>query len=305
VFVGTSAAVLAAAVTTCSSRAHAQPRGDPYDALAAVHDAWEAGDFDKVPSLCHRAIDKGGLARADLVDAYVHLGAALSIEKKKTPALAAFRRAAFVDPSFVVPPEAGKTAAALAEAARRAQKKVGSLSLAVVAPDRIEAGDWINVDVTLTPSRGTGVTTLSLETRDALSARSDKQRMAATAQAHFDVAPKMALPDASLLLHVRALDAHDNEVGEAERRVHVAPIEAAPPPAPVAILGPTPPARGSTGASRASREQDDHGSSGGFWSSPWPYVIGGTVLAAGGAATWYLTRPTDNVDVGSVRVQLR
>lgn len=301
------AAALAAVVITCSARAHAQPRGDTSsdhpDALAAVHHAWDWGDFDKVPALCHKAITKGGLAKADLVDAYVRLGASLAIEKRNRPALAAFRRAALIDPAFVVPLEAGKKAIAMAEAARRAQHKSGSISIAIDAPEHVDAGASFAVDVTMTPARGTGVTAMLLDTRDTLSARSDTQQASGTSQAHFEVASKMALPDASLLLHVSALDSHDNEVGEAERRVHVAPAAAAPPPSPIAIFSPA----GSDHRASSTSHEDDHhaSSSGGFWSSPWPYIIGGTVLAAGGATTWYLTRPTDNVDVGSVHVQLR
>jgi hypothetical protein len=108
------------------------------------------------------------------------------------------------------------------------------------------------------------------------------------------VPARMTLPDASLLVRVHARDGNDNELAEAERRVHIA---AAP-----AIV-----AQGALSALGSPSRKDDRGgsrSSGGFWSSPWPYVIGGAALAAGGVTTWFLTRPTDNVDVGAVRVQL-
>jgi hypothetical protein len=85
---------------------------------------------------------------------------------------------------------------------------------------------------------------------------------------------------------VRATDAHDNELAAAEQRVHVASATAVGPAAVATI-------------------DDHHDQRRGFWSSPWPYVIGGAALAAaGGVTAWVLTRPTDNVDVGTVRVQL-
>jgi hypothetical protein len=45
--------------------------------------------------------------------------------------------------------------------------------------------------------------------------------------------------------------------------------------------------------------------SGGFWSTAWPYVLGGVALAAGGAAVYLGTRPTDDVTVGAARVTTR
>ena len=39
--------------------------------------AWDNGDFDLAPSLYQAAITAGGLKRADVIDAYVRIGAAL------------------------------------------------------------------------------------------------------------------------------------------------------------------------------------------------------------------------------------
>lgn len=258
--------------------------------VSSMRAAWDSGDFDRVPPLCERALTQGGLARADALDAYTRLGAALAIAGQKKPAIAAFRKAALIDPEFQVPPEAGKKAAALAEIARRAQRRAGSLSLSIHAPADVESGSSFGVDVSLTPARGTPVTALTLDARDSLASKTYEQRAPASAQQRFDVPARMTLPDASLLVRVHARDSHDNELAEAEQRVHVAAAAPIVTPGPLAAL--TPPAR------------DHRSSGGGFWSSPWPYVIGGAALAAGGVATWFLTRPTDNVDVGSVRVEL-
>jgi hypothetical protein len=45
------------------------------------------------------------------------------------------------------------------------------------------------------------------------------------------------------------------------------------------------------------KEEKTEEESGGFWTSPWPWVIGGAILV-GGAATYLLTRPSDEVQVG-------
>jgi len=73
-------------------------------------------------------------------------------------------------------------------------------------------------------------------------------------------------------------------------------------PAPTTIPGPP-------GATRPlPKEVEPDKSSkkgGGFWASPWPYVIGGVALAAGGAAVYLGTRPTDDVMVGGASVRVR
>lgn len=285
------AGIAAALLSTSASQARAQTSGPPPPAsLAPERAAWEAGDFDRVPALCQKALESGGLARGEVVEAYTRLGAALAIAGKSRPAAAAFLRAALIDPDFKVPPEAGKRAATLAQAARRAQRRTGALSLSVQVAEQVESGAPFGVDVTLSPGHLAAVTAITLDATDTLTARTYEHRTG-TSDAHFDVPPRMTLPDASLLIRVHARDVHDNELAASERRVHVRPAPAAPP-GPLASLVPSGPSK------------DQRHAAGGFWSSPWPYVIGGAALAAGGAATYFLTRPTENVDVGAVRVQL-
>jgi hypothetical protein len=266
-----------------------------------VRSAWDGGDFDQVPSLCQKALTKGGLARADTLDAYTRLGSALAIGGNKKAALAAFRRAALIDPAFRVPPEAGKGALELAEVARRQQKRAGTLALSVTVTGPsgdLEPGAPFGLDVRLiAPTHGASVAALTLDATDTLAGKTFEQRAPASPAAHFEVPARMTLPDASLLVRVHARDGNDNELAAAQRRVHVAP------PVPVVASGPMAALTALT-APVPSGHDDRSRSSGGFWSSPWPYVIGGAALAAGGVTTWFLTRPTDNVDVGSVRVQL-
>ena len=79
---------------------------------------------------------------------------------------------------------------------------------------------------------------------------------------------------------VRALDAHDNELVEQETRVVV------------------------TGAREPVAKADVAPTSGGFWHTPWPWVIGGALVAAGGGAGLYFAlRPPSDVNVGAPRVQ--
>lgn len=292
VLVRTGVAVVVLA--TSAGPVHAQTAESP---LAPLRSAWDSGDFDQVPALCQKALAKGGLGTADALDAYTRLGAALAIAGQKKPAIAAFRRAALIDPAFRVPPEAGKTALALAEAARREQKRAGTLALSFEVAGRgdVASGSSFGVDVSLTaPTRGSPVSAITLDATDTLAGRTYEQRAAAGPGVHFEVPSRMTLPDASLLVRVHARDGNDNELAETQRRVRVAPAVPVTESGPIAaITSPAP-----------ARKEDRDRAGGGFWSSPWPYVIGGAALAAGGVTTWFLTRPTDNVDVGSVRVQL-
>jgi hypothetical protein len=293
VLVRTGVAVVVFA--TSAGPVHAQTAESP---LSPMHAAWESGDFDRVPDLCQKALSRGGLAKADALDAYTRLGAALAIagSSHKKAAIAAFRKAALIDPTFKVPPEAGKKAAALAEIARRQQARAGSLSLAVELEGGgdVEPGASFGIDVSLAPTRGTPVTALTLDATDTLAARTYEQRAAASARVHFEVPKRLTMPDASLLVRVHARDGNDNELAEAEKRVHVAPAPPRVASGPIAALTTPAPAR----------KEDRASSHGGFWSSPWPYIIGGAALAAGGVTTWVLTRPTSDVNVGAVSVQL-
>ncbi|HEX3342911.1 MAG TPA: hypothetical protein VHS09_00010 [Polyangiaceae bacterium] len=262
--------------------------------MQKARDAWDGGDFDLAPGLYQRALDAGSLRRADVVEAYVRMGAALAVAGKSRLALIALKQAALLDPVFTVPPEAGKKAVALADKARRAQHRVGALAVSAQVPDEVPSGAAFGVDVTLAPGHSYLVDSVSLVVRDSLASRTFQQDSPPDANLHFDVPLRMTLPDASLVVRVQALDAHNNELISSERRVHVAkPLVTSS--AALAALGP----------GRSSRSKD-HGkaSSGGFWSTAWPYVLGGAALAAGGAAVYFASRPTDEVHVGAASVEL-
>jgi len=266
-------------------------------ALDKARAAWEDADFDLAPALYETAIEVGSLQKSEVVDAYARMGAALAIGGKKKAALDAFRKAALIDPSFQLPPEAGKKATTLAKLAKRQQARTGSLSITLQVDDEVDSGAPFSVDVTVSPTHPALLDTLSFSARDSLAGHAYERTLPADARVHFEVPTRMTLPDATLVVQVRARDTHDNELWVGEKRVHVANPLPEPAPAPIAALEPTP-------RPRHRHEAEQPSSSGGFWHTAWPYIIGGAALAAGGAAAWYATRPTENVYVDSPHVQL-
>lgn len=243
------------------------------------------GDFDLVAGLYNDALVAGGLTRGEVVSAYARMGAALAVAGKPRQALAALRTAALLDPDFTLPGEAGKKAMALAERARREQARSAPLSLKADAPERTVPGSPFAVVVTLASPEPApvAVDALTIEARDTLAGHAYRQQTAPEPRHRFEVPTRMTLPGASLLILVRALDVHGNELSIAERRVRVGPAQ--------------------TAAAPSLGEHPAHGS-GGFWKSPWPYVVGGVTLAAGGAALYFATRSTADVNVGAARVEL-
>jgi hypothetical protein len=115
----------------------------------------------------------------------------------------------------------------------------------------------------------------------------------------------MTLPDASIVIVIEARDAHRNQLAIVEKRVHVA----APPSASaVATPAAAPPPLVVVATERRTQIHDEtppvHPNKGGFWSTAWPYVLGVTALAAGGAVAYYTLRPTDQVTVSGAHVNV-
>jgi hypothetical protein len=274
----------------------AQPAGAA--ALQRAREAWENGDFDLAPGLFLDAITQGGLPRADVVDAYVHIGAALVMQQRAQAALAVLRSAATLDPGFKVPPEAGKRVDAVADRARREQARAGSLTIAAQMQDEVEPGAPFGVDVSIAPAKLALVEAVTLEARDTLTAHTWTQSRPLSGRVHFDVPLRLTLPNATIVVVVEARDAHDNQLARIEKRIHVAAPIAPPSPvaaAPIATVRPP-----HTHDHEETGETQTH--KGGFWSSAWPFILGGAVLATGGAAVYFALRPTDDVTVGAARV---
>jgi hypothetical protein len=254
-------------------------------ALARARQAWDDGELDQAERAYQEALDKGGLDRAATLESWVHLGAARAVLNNKNGALAAFRVALFIDENFSVPAEAGKKAIAAADTARRHPSRVGALHLSLNVPNDAPSGEPFAVNVMLDAAQAALITRLSLHVRDVTTSKKyDFEEQPGTV-VHFRVPASMTLPNASLKVEVDALDAHDNELASAEEHV--------------TIRG-TPVAENDRGLS--GRPRDELHKGGGFWSSPWPYLIGGALLAAGGATTaYFLLRPT-TVSIGPAQI---
>ncbi|HWL88193.1 MAG TPA: tetratricopeptide repeat protein [Polyangiaceae bacterium] len=301
--------------------------------------AWARGDFDVAESQLKDAIDQGGLTRKDVLKAYIYLGSARAVLGQRTGAIAAFRVAATLDPSFKVPAEAGKKVAHVADAAKKERFLPPWLRADV--PSDVDANRPFQVEVSLgspvSPAHGAGIviSRVSLEVSDGLAtSASYKTDAAAGPRVHFDVpatatasrasAPKANLsgpasPKADLLVRVSGLDAHGNELVTSESQVHVAPEVQGPTPLDPSAVARTSPQKtvptaahasaglanlGTDNALHSGSTHSDRGASGGgFWSTPWPYILGGALLAGAGVGGYFLLRPADHVTVTSVQVQ--
>jgi hypothetical protein len=279
---------------------HAQPKAPDQGAggaaaLSRAREAWATGDYDIAGPQYVGAIDGGGLSPEDLLDAYVHLGVSEVVAKEPKAAAEAFRHAALIDPAFTVPPEAGKRAQQLAAAARRAAMQTGPLALSANVPSAAPSGHAIGIDATVDAPHLAVVSKMGILARDPLTSHSYAHSEVAAPSVHFEVPSNLTLPDATLVVRVDALDANDNRLASVEQRIHIA--GAAP------RAGAAEPKAKAAAHDRTGDTTKEKETAGGFWSTAWPWVIGGTLLAAGGAAGYYFgLRPTDDVNVGAVRV---
>jgi hypothetical protein len=283
------AGVVLVAMAAGSSSAYAQSS----PALDRARSAWDSGELDAAGPLYQKALEAGGLAPADVLDAYVHLGAALAVAGKPKPALDAFRQAAALDGKFHVPPEAGKKAVAVAEQARKEKGRGGDLALSAEIPSGAKAGAPFAVKAAVDGGHLGLVDQVRIEVRDSLSGRSFDRAEPAAAQVRFEVPTRMTLPGARLVVHIDALDTHANRLASLEEKVTITDVVAR-----EVAASPIDETQGK------DKDKKEGKSSGGFWSTPWPYVIGGVALAAGGTAVYFATRPGDEVTVGAARVQL-
>jgi tetratricopeptide (TPR) repeat protein len=278
--------------------AHEPPVAAGQAAIERARISWEKGDYDVAEPLYAEAIDSGGLAPADILDAYVHLGAARAVLGNRAGALRAFKEAATLDPHFTVPPEAAKRATASADQARRLVRKLGAVVFHADVPDEANPGDSVKVDVSL-DARHAALpgTRVGVYAYDPLGGGLHVASVRARPATHFELPRNLSLPSATLHVRVDWLDAHANRLASAEEQVHVQPDHHAPTTAAKSPLT----AAALSGTSDSPRVRDDR-RSGDFWHTAWPYIIGGAALAAGGAALYFATRSGDDVNITGVRV---
>lgn len=277
----------AAAPPVSNAAPPATPPGQ--GALERARTAWDKGDFDVSEPLYAEAVERGGLAPADVLEAYVHLGSARAVLGKKAGALAAFRSAAQLELRFAVPSEAGKRAMAVADQARRLEAKTGPLAFHAEIPDQVTPGAAAAIDVTLDAGHAAlPGARIGVYARGAEEGAFHVASVRAGPTAHFDLPAELSLPSTTLRVQVDWLDLHSNRLATAEESIHVQPLATTDADALLLHDG------------RDARAHDE--GRGGFWHTAWPYILGGAALAAGGVAVYFATRPGGDVNVTGVRV---
>lgn len=306
-------AVAAIAVACCAIAVTAVPRtayasepsaGGP--ALRQARAAWEKGSLDSAEPLYREALEKGGLAPNEVLEGYVRLGSIRASNGKKDQAIAAFRAASVLDSTFAVPSEAGPKGPALAAQAKKDTAKIGSIQLSIKAPKEATSGKPFTVTASLDSAHIPIVAKMGLVARDGTSGKEVVAEAKAGESVDLDVSSDITMPNASILVRVDALDSHGNRLASEEARVRI-PEGAAARPAVAAGGGSSSSSSSASSASSSSGSGGDSGvrKGGGFWSSPWPYVIGGVAVAGAGAAVFFGTRPSEQVSVGAPQVKGR
>lgn len=259
-----------------------EPRGA--GSLELARKAWAEGEFAKAESMYREALSRGGFEPKETLECWVYLGVTRAVLGKRDLAVSAFRQAAFIDPNFQIPSEGGKKAAQLATEVRRQQRGFGQLVPKVEAPSDVPPGAPFVVRVTMDPAHTALVTRLGLLVRDGTTGQTFQFEHEPEESVKFTVPQAMAVPGARLVVRVDALDGSDNKLATTEVRVSVKGAAAS---APVA-------------AAPSEKERK----SGGFWSTPWPWIIGGTVVVGAAAtAIGVAAMPPSEVDVGAPRLR--
>ena len=301
--------------------------------LPRARSAWDRGAWRQAETLYKQALDSGGLSPNEALDLYIRLGSAESLLKKRDAALVAFRHAALLQPRFKAPRVAGAQAARLAALARKQEAKIGVFRLGAEVPSSVAAGVPLQVSATLDPDHAAILSKISVFASDSTATKTFREAQPSNTQVHFILPGAFLTSGATLTVRIDALDVHDNRMASIERLVHVAgdaavaavtPVPVAPASASAAGGASEPTATTSAKAGAgiqapevlladvkplkarsADADPGGHAHTSSFWSSPWPYVIGGAALAAGGVATYLATRPGDDVTVGAARIDAR
>jgi hypothetical protein len=295
-------AVACFVMSTTAAPAHASEPAAGGPALRQARAAWDKGSLDTAEPLYREALEKGGLAPDEVLEGYVRLGSIRASNNKKDQAIAAFRAASILDSTFAVPSEAGPKGPALAARAKKDTAKIGSIQLSLKGPKEASSGKSFTVTATLDSAHVPIVSKMGLVARDGTSGKEVVAEAKASESVEFEVASDITMPNASILVRVDALDKNGNRLATAEERVRVPEGKAV-----VAAVAPPPSSESSSSGASSAPPAGDTGvrKGGSFWSTPWPYVIGGVALAGAGAAVYFGTRPSDEVSVGGATVRPR
>lgn len=288
---------------TMAAPAHASEPAAGGPALRQARVAWDNGSLATAEPLYREALEKGGLAPPDVLEGYVRLGAIRASLGKKSQAIAAFRAASILDSSFAVPSEAGRKGPRYAAQAKKDTAKIGSLQLSISAPKEATSGKGFTVTAHVDSKHLPIIAKLGLLARDGTSGKEAVAEAKPGEDVELDVPSSLTMPSASILVRVDALDKQGNRLASAEERVRVPESNGAG----AVVAKSVEPSAGPTSSSAPTPAASDSGvrKGGGFWSSPWVYVIGGAALAGAGTAVYFGTRPTEQVSVGPVGVRAR
>lgn len=272
-------------------------------ALRQARAQWDRGSLEQAELLYREALEKGGLAPSEVLEGYVRLGSIRAALKKKDQALAAFRAASILDATFTVPTEAQALGVQLADKAKKDTAKIGSIQLAIQVPKETSAAKSFKVTATLDKGHLPIVSKIGVTAKDGTSGKEITLDAKPDESVEFEIGSEITLPGASILVHVDALDGHANRLASAEDRVRVPDNGTV---APVATNN-TQSNTSSNGTTTTSTKPVDSTPTtvrkgGGFWSSPWPYVIGGIAVAGIGTSIFFATRPPENIAVAAPNV---
>jgi len=281
--------------------AHAAEASAGTPALRRARDAWDRGALETAEPLYREALEKGGLAPTEVLEGYVRLGSIRAALGRKDSAIAAFRAASILDENFTIPSEAGRKGASLAEKAKRDTARIGSIQLAVEVPKEIQPGKPFKIIATLDRAHLPIVSRVGVLAKDGTTGKELSVDTKPEESMELEISSEVTLPGASILVRVDALDKNQNRLASAEERVKVPDKEEKP--AAVAGAGAKDSSSGVGFGNKPAGGDAGVRRGGTFWSSPWPYVIGGIALAGVGAAVFFGTRPVENVSVGPVGVR--
>jgi hypothetical protein len=288
---------------TTAGPAYASEAAAGGPALRQARAAWERGSLDIAEPLYREALEKGGLSPTDVLEGYVRLGSIRASLGKRDQAIAAFRAASILDSTFAVPSEAGPKGPAYAAQAKKDTAKIGSIQLSLKAPKEVSSGKPFTVTASLDAAHIPIVVKIGLVARDGTSGKEAVAEAKPGESTELEVPAEVTMPSASILVRVDALDKNGNRLASVEERVRVPErgIAAA------GAAGGGSNAKEGPGGSAGPGTSADTGvrKGGGFWSSPWPYLIGGAALAGAGTAVYFGTRPSEQVAVGAPSVRAK
>ena len=271
-------------------------------ALRQARAQWDKGSMEQAESLYREALEKGGLAPTEVLEGYVRLGSIRAALKQKDKALAAFRAASILDATFTVPTEAQSLGLQLADKAKRDTAKIGSIQLAIQVPKETAAAKSFKVTATLDKGHLPIVSKIGVTAKDGTTGKEISLDAKPDESVEFEIGSDITLPGASILVHVDALDGHANRLASAEERVRVPDSGGS-----GAVANNSNSSTTSSGTTTTTTKTTAPGDQvirhgGGFWSSPWPYVIGGIAVAGIGSAVFFATRPPENITISQPAV---